>query len=298
MKWLIGLILVAAIASAAHGREPAAGALEETSGREPAAVASFETGGREPAAGALEETSGRTPAGAAVGNDTLQPTGEEILRRIDENMVVEQAVSRATMIIHGRSGTRTITSRAWRKGRNRSLVEYLSPARERGKKMLRLQDKIWNYVPEPSDRIITISGHLLRQAVMGSDLSYEDITENDRLVERYEAVVTAEEEYEGRPCWVVGMSATVKDVAYHSRKIWVDKQRWLPLREERFAKSGRLLKTTRITEAFLVEGRWYPKHMIFKDMLSRGEGTEYIIESIDFSAEVPDHMLTKAALRR
>ena len=35
-----------------------------------------------------------------------------------------------------------------------------------------------------------------------------------------------------------------------------------------------------------------------KDMLQRGEGTEYIIDSIDFDVEVPDHMLTKAALRR
>ncbi|UCF04565.1 MAG: outer membrane lipoprotein-sorting protein [bacterium] len=241
---------------------------------------------------------GRVPPGV---NDTIGgpwPTGEEIMRRIDENLVVESAVSRATMIIHGRSGTRTITSKAWRKGRNNSLVEYLSPPREKGKKMLRLGDKIWNYVPEPNDRIITISGHLLRQAVMGSDLSYEDITENDRLVERYEAVVTGEEQYEGRPCWVIGMTATAKDVAYHSRRVWVDKERWLPLKEERFAKSGRLLKTTRITEAFQVEGRWYPKRMIFKDMLSRGNGTDYIIESIDFDVQILDHMLTKAALRR
>ena len=39
------------------------------------------------------------------------------------------------------------------------------------------------------------------------------------------------------------------------------------------------------------------KKMTFKDMLSRGKGTEYIIESIDFDVTIPDHMLTKAALR-
>jgi outer membrane lipoprotein-sorting protein len=236
-----------------------------------------------------------TSAALAV---TQSPSGEEILRRIDENLYIDQAMSTSTMIIHGRSGTRTITSKGWRKGIDRSLVEYLSPPREKGKKMLKLDDKIWTYTPEPNDRIIAISGHLLRQSVMGSDLSYEDITENHKLVELYDAEVSGTEEFDGRDCWVVDLTAKEDDVTYHSRKIWVDRERWLPLKEERFAKSGRLLKTTTIDEVFEVGGRWYPKHMTFKDMLQRGEGTEYIVESIDFDAEVPDHMLTKAALRR
>ena len=114
-------------------------------------------------------------------------TGEEVLKKIDQNMVVEQALTITRMIVHGRSGTRTITSRVWRKGDNKAFVEYLSPAREKGKKMLKLGNKLWNYVPEPHDRIITIAGHLLRQSVMGSDLSYEDVTENDALLHVYEA---------------------------------------------------------------------------------------------------------------
>jgi len=226
------------------------------------------------------------------------PTGEEILDRVDKNMVIDQAISRSTMIIHGRTGDRTVTSKAWSKGSDKAFVEYLSPAREKGKKMLRIGDKIWNYTPEPHDRIITISGHLLRQAVMGSDLSYEDMTENDKLVEVYDAVVEGEEEVTGRHCFVVKLTAKEKGVTYYSRKLWVDSERWLPLKEERYAKSGKLLKTTEIVEVFQIDERWYPKKMIFKDMLSKGKGTEYIIESIDFDVEIPDHKLTKAALRK
>jgi outer membrane lipoprotein-sorting protein len=226
------------------------------------------------------------------------PTGEEVLRRVDRNLVADQAVSISTMIVHGRSGTRTIRSKAWKKGADSALVEYLSPPREMGKKMLRLGDKLWNYTPEPNDRIITISGHLLRQSVMGSDLSYEDITENSNLTEIYNAAVVGTEEIDGRQCWIVEMTAKTKDVTYHSRKVWVDTERWLPLKEERYARSGRLLKTTRITDVFKVDGRWYPERMIFKDMLSRGGGTEYVIESVDFSVQIPDYRLTKAALRK
>ena len=226
------------------------------------------------------------------------PTGEEILRRIDENMVADQAVSLSEMIIHGRTATRHITSRAWVKGKDKSFVAYLSPPREAGKKMLKLGDQLWNYTPEPSDRIIAISGHLLRQSVMGSDLSYEDITENDRLRESYDALVEGEGTLDNRPCYILNLTARQEGVTYQMRKVWVDSERWVPLKEERYAKSGKLLKTTEITEVFQVDGRWYPKKMRFKDMLSKGRGTEYIIHSIDFNVDIPDSQMTKAALRK
>lgn len=225
-------------------------------------------------------------------------TGEEILRNIDKNMVVDQALSVTKMIVHGRSGTRTIRSKVWQKGKDKSFVEYLSPAREKGKKMLKLGDKLWNYTPEPNDRIITIAGHLLRQSVMGSDLSYEDITENDKLIELYSATIQGDGEFSSRKCVVINLTAKEKDVAYYSRKVWVDKERWLPIKEERFARSGRLLKTFEITDVFNQDNRWYPKRMIFKDMLSKGKGTEYIIESIDFNVDIPEYKFTKAALRK
>lgn len=224
--------------------------------------------------------------------------GEEILNLVDKNMVIDQAVTTATMIVHSRSGTRTIQSQAWVKGRNQSFVEYLSPAREKGKKMLRLDDKLWNYIPEPSDRIITISGHLLKQSVMGSDLSYEDVTSNRPLLEMYTATVAGEDTVNGNNCYRLELKAKVDDAAYHSRVVWIDKLRWLPLKEERYAKSGKLLKRTEILEFHKIGARYYPKKMTFKDMLSRGGGTEYIIDSINFDVEIPDYKFTKAALRK
>jgi len=224
--------------------------------------------------------------------------GGEILERVDRNLVLDQAVSVAKMVIHGRRSDRTIVSKSWIKGRDKAFVEYLSPPREKGKKMLRLGDKLWNYTPEPSDRIIAISGHLLRQSVMGSDMSYEDATDNDRLTETYRAVVEGEERISGRRCYRLKLTARVRDVTYHARRMWVDAERWLPLKEELYARRGKLLKTFTVTDVLQIGERWYPRRMVFKDMLSRGKGTEYIIESIDFDTEVPDHLLTKAALRR
>jgi outer membrane lipoprotein-sorting protein len=235
--------------------------------------------------------------GLAAGGNPY-PSGEELLRKVDENLVADRATGISVMIIHARSGTRTIRSKFWIRGEDNSFVEYISPPRERGKKMLKLGDKLWTYAPEPADRIITISGHLLRQSVMGSDLSYEDMMEKNRLVDLYDAEVSGEEQIDERPCWIVDMISKGGDVAYHSRKVWIDKERYLPLKEERFARSGRLLKTTSITDAIYTDGRWYMKRAVFKDMLSSGKGTEYLIEEIDFNADIPDHIFTKASLRK
>lgn len=226
------------------------------------------------------------------------PTVEEILTKIDNNLVFNKALTNSTMTIHSKSRSRTIKSRSWGKGSDLALVEYLYPPREKGKKMLKTKNKIWIYTPEPTDRIITISGHMLRQSVMGSDLSYEDITDNTSMLENYTAKLLEDEKYLDRDCWVLELAAKKKDIVYHSRKIWVDKERFLPLKEERFAKSGRLLKTTKIPEVFFQDSRWLPKKMIFKDVLSKGKGTEYIINSIDFDVKMPEYYFTKAGLKR
>jgi len=122
------------------------------------------------------------------------PSGKEILDRIDANMYSESRISTSKMVIHGRRGSRTITSKSWSVGEEKSFSEYLAPAREKGTKMLKLEDKLWMFSPS-TDRIILISGHMLKQSVMGSDLSYEDMMEDPKLTNHYDARVTGTEIY-------------------------------------------------------------------------------------------------------
>jgi len=225
------------------------------------------------------------------------PSGDEILEKIDMNMSSNTQILTSRMVIHSRRGSRTAVSRSWSEGESKTFSEYLSPAREKGTKMLKLEDKLWIYSPS-TDRIIRISGHMLRQSVMGSDLSYEDMMEDSRLRNKYEANVTTFEKIDERECWVVELTAITDDVSYHKMKLWVDKERWVPLKEELFAKSGKLLKKLELKDVTNIKGRWFPKKMIFKDMLKKGKGTEFIIEEIKFNNEIPQHIFSKASLRK
>ncbi|MCK5441921.1 MAG: outer membrane lipoprotein-sorting protein, partial [Maribacter sp.] len=103
-----------------------------------------------------------------------EPKAASIIKKVDENMSSDSRVTESQMIIHGRRKSRTVSSTGYSEGYEKSFTEYLSPAREKGTKMLKLDDRLWIYSPA-TDRVIQLSGHMLRQSVMGSDLSYEDM---------------------------------------------------------------------------------------------------------------------------
>jgi len=225
-----------------------------------------------------------------------QPAANEIIKKIDQNMSSENRVFESSMTIHGKRSSRTITSKTWSVGDKKSFTEYLSPAREQGTKMLKLENQLWIYSPS-TDRTIQISGHMLRQSVMGSDLSYEDMMDDRKLSDTYDAVVTGTEEIDGRKTWVLELTAKVEDVAYARRKLWVDVERFVPLREELFAKSGQLLKQSTLSDVIQKQGRWFPTKIVFKDMLKQGDGTEFKITDILFNQDIPDHVFSKASLK-
>jgi outer membrane lipoprotein-sorting protein len=225
------------------------------------------------------------------------PTGNEILRRIDENFGANTRISESEMKIMGERVTRSVKLKSWTEGTTRSFTEYLSPARERGTKMLKLDNQLWIFTPQ-TDRIIRISGHMLRQSVMGSDLSYEDLMDDAQYSEIYDAEVTRVDTLEDRACWVLTLRARDESVAYYSREIWVDQERFIPLKESRFAKSGKLLKYTEIESVSRIDHRWYPKRMLFRDALKGGQGTEFIINEVRFDVDIPGHIFSKASLRK
>jgi len=224
-------------------------------------------------------------------------TAEAILERADRNAIAGSRIAVTEMIIHGRRDSRSISAKSWVQGEDKSFTEYLAPAREKGIKMLKLGDQLWTYSPD-TDRTISISGHMLRQSVMGSDLSYEDMMEDHSLVDLYHAEVAGEEIVLDRPCWILSLTSKGGDVSYDSRKIWVDKERYVLLKEERFAKSGKLLKSLEVKSVVRIQGRWIQNSLVFKDALKTGQGTEFKIQTIEFDATIPDYIFSKASLRK
>lgn len=227
----------------------------------------------------------------------VYPDADEILRKVDANMNAKTRIVTSKMVIKGRRGSRTISSKSYSEGDTKAFTEYLSPEREKGTKMLKLDDMLWIYSPS-SDRTIQLSGHMLRQSVMGSDMSYEEIMEDRKLTDIYAAKVMTEEVVDGRKSWVLELTAKVSDIAYTKRKAWIDQERYVPLKEELYAKSGKLLKKITYSNVEKVSGRWFPKKINYKDVLKVGDGTDFIMESIQLNPSIPDYIFSKASLKK
>ena len=223
---------------------------------------------------------------------------QDIIQAMDDNLNAKSRIMTSKMIVHGRRSSRTIESRNWVVGIDQAFTEYLSPPREAGTKMLKLYDKLWTYSPQ-TDRVIQISGHMLRQSVMGSDMSYNDMMEDRPLEELYKATLEGSVLIDGRDHWIMHLEAKVKGLSYPKRRAWIDKEFLLPMKEELYAKSGKLLKTSTMDGIKKVQGRWFPSRFIFKDELKRNsKGTEWLIDDIEFDVDIPKSRFSKAKLRK
>ena len=168
-------------------------------------------------------------------------TAKSIIEKVDKNQVFVTEKFTATMVIT--KGKRTLTKQFYGYGKKegmKSFMEFTNPE-DNGVKYLKMDDELWIYFPDADD-IMKISGHMLRQGMMGSDISYEDMLENDSIDEQYDAKLLEDKKVGDRDCYVVELIAKKPDVTYEKQVIVVDKNWFIPLEIELYARGGRLLK--------------------------------------------------------
>ena len=229
-------------------------------------------------------------AGAAAAH--AQVTAREVLERLDANMTIRTARSRAELVVHYRDGDdRTMNFESWDRGTDQSFLEFTAPARDAGSRFLRLGDAMWIYLPRVG-KSVRIQGHMLRQGFMGSDFSYGDASENPSMADDYDAVIERRDTVDGRRVVVLMLTARRPDLSYPSRRVWVDVERWVPVREERFAASGRLLKTAAFSDVRRLADRWYPFRIELDDALQTETTTTLRVLELRLGVSLPPDIFT------
>jgi outer membrane lipoprotein-sorting protein len=161
--------------------------------------------------------------------------GRQILAKVDRNLEPESYEAYRKLIdIQPDGSKKEYVLYSMKKGRDRIVALFLSPASDKGRVTLRQEDNMWLYMPEVG-RPIRITS---LQSVTGSIFNNADILRIDYGAE-YD-VETAEEQ---KDAFLLSLKAKTGDVAYDKLKMWVDKQLLLPVTIEAYAASGLLLKT-------------------------------------------------------
>ena len=223
--------------------------------------------------------------------------GREILKRVDDNTVVTSSSYDAIMTISLGGTIREKRFTGYGEGKERAYMEFTYPARDKGTRFLKIADEMWMYLPSV-EKATKIAGHMLRQSMMGSDFSYDDIVENEKLIELYDVELTGTDSIGGKECYILELTARVPDVTYYSRKQWVDKEMYVTLKAELYAKSGKLMKEITVSEFKNIDQYTFPTSIKMVNKLRRDTYTELILENVKLDISISDRFFTKAYLER
>lgn len=224
------------------------------------------------------------------------PTADALMAALDQNMVFDTRVARVKMIIHKDGKETEKELRMQSRGHETAFTEFLAPPRDKGTKYLKLERNLWMWLPG-AEKQVKISGHMLRQSLMGSDFSYEDMLEAPDMSGRYDATLEGEQELDGRTCHVLVLKAKKPETTYPQRKVWLDKERSVPVKQELYALTGKVMKEERffdVKEFPAPAGgkRVYPTRIQMRNLLQQGTYTEIQLHDVTFGGAIADDVFT------
>jgi len=166
--------------------------------------------------------------------------GTQILQKVDRNLEPESYETYRKLIdIQPDGSKKEYVLYTMKKGRDKLVGLFLSPASDKGRTTLRIGDNMWLYMPDVG-RPIRITS---LQSVTGSVFNNADILRVD-----YSAEYNVEAVDEQKDSYVLSLKAKTGEIAYDKLKMWVDKQLLLPVTIEAYAASGMLIKTLRFKD--------------------------------------------------
>ena len=228
-------------------------------------------------------------------------TGDQIIQKVNDIFNPQTGYAKAKMTIVTSSGKRrTFVYDSWNKNKGeKNLIRYIEPRRVKGNAVLMLNnaDDIWMYFPR-TQRVRKMDTHAKKQKMQGSDFSYDDVVENRKLLDLYDIEFIGTDSLDDRETYKLQLTAKVDEVNYFSRTIWVDKETYIPLKTELYAKSGKLMKEIMVDDFQRINSHNYPTRVIMVNKLRKDTYTELSLAEILLDAQVPEKVFTKAYLER
>jgi outer membrane lipoprotein-sorting protein len=237
---------------------------------------------------------------AASGLWAQTPAAAELLRRVDDNEIYTTIEYEGEMIVEYQGKRFVKLMKAWARENSDSFIEFTNPE-DRGTKYLKRGGRLYVYTPD-TEEVMLISGHMLKESMMGSDMSYEDTVENETLSARYNPVISGSETRsfngEDRDCWVLDLTAKRRTESYPKQKLWIDKETGDCLHYELFALSGAKLKEYNLNRVEMFNGRRFPVELELRDLLRKGSKTTMIMRNVVMDRPIADSVFSQRNLTR
>jgi outer membrane lipoprotein-sorting protein len=230
-----------------------------------------------------------------IPKDALTLTGDEVLKRAEDvmNAPKDRMMKEKMTLLKSGGSKKELTIVIHQKGVDKRLIVFLSPADVKGVGFLSLtENTMYLYMPA-FRKIRRIASHIKNEGFMGTDFSYEDLSET-RFTDEYSATLVKEEAN------VYVLELTPKsgaDVGYSKQRMWVDKKTFFPAKTEYFSKRDVLIKRLTSEDVEKVDGYWVPMKMT---MVTLKSGHRTVLETIEVEHDsgISDQFFTKRNLKK
>ncbi|HRX16946.1 MAG TPA: outer membrane lipoprotein-sorting protein [Spirochaetota bacterium] len=224
------------------------------------------------------------------------PDAKAILDHIDKNERFNTIEYTGEFTVEYKGKTFVKKFKAYGRGNEDSFIEFTN-SEDRGTKYLKKDGRLYVYSPD-TEQVMLISGHMLKESMMGSDMSYEDTIENEKLSKRYTAVVSGSETIEGQECYVLDLKAIKKTESYPKQKLWVAKDNKMLIKYELFALSGAKLKEYKLIRSEKIAGKNFPVESQLKDLLRKGSRTVFKLDNVVIDKPISASIFSMRNLER
>ncbi len=169
-------------------------------------------------------------------------------------------------------------------------MEFLEPATEKGRRMLNDESNLWMYMPRTS-KVMKLP---LKQAFMGSDASNRDLMRM-AFQKDYEIISI---QPDGENQLLLELKAKDGSISYHKMVVRFDTVRQLPLHQEMYSISGKLIKTMEYTYEKQADGSWVCHTVVIRDELLKNSLTKMYYRGVKRKNDKPDVFFTLGSLRQ
>ncbi|MFQ6609219.1 MAG: outer membrane lipoprotein-sorting protein [Fidelibacterota bacterium] len=229
-------------------------------------------------------------------------TGYEIAKSVDERPEPKDMKSDMTMILTNSKGqTRTSTLRMVSKdGGKKQILWFISPADDKGVSFLKIEhddkdDELRLWLPA-FKKVRRISANKKSEAFMGSDLSYEDMTNRDLDENDYQLLKDDELILENH-CYVLQTIPRGEAESEYSKHVtWIAKDGMYPVKEESYDSGGKLLKAK--TFLYKKDGDYWVPSEIYVENIQKIHNTRLNFENIRLDTNVDDGLFQEKNLKR
>jgi len=226
-------------------------------------------------------------------------TVDEIFDRMEANENQQSSRMEITETVYDVGGSKRVSkmiSYGYNKG-EKGLVEYVSPARIKGMKILMLNegDDIWFHSAR-TGRVRKIASGQRKQSANNSDFSYEDMSTKDRR-EDYNSKLAGEEKVDGVQAYKINMTEKEPDETYSRMVFWVDTKRWVPVKAEFYDEDGELWKKLTTDNVTKVGEYWTAKKVEMKNV-QKGTRTVMTMDEIEYDIGLDEAMFSERNLKR